>query len=343
MSFVNIEKLPRRTYTEYVTPIQHLKNFSKDLDGPNVYVKRDDLLGLTAGGNKTRKLEFLIADAVESGADTIITCGAVQSNHCRLTLSAAVKEGLKCILVLEEIFPNSFHPKANGNVFLMNLLGAEEIVVVPKGSDMVEEMKKIAQKLENKGRKTYTIPLGGSNEIGSVGYAVCAQEILQQSAELGVEFDYIVVTSGSGGTHAGLVVGLAGEGSDIPVLGISISRDKESIKQIVYDLTRKTAKRVGIHEELSEDLIHCFDEYVGAGYAIETDEMIESVQMIARTEGLLLDPVYTGKTFSGLIGLNKLGHFKKNENILFVHTGGLPTLFSNIDVVLKDIHERIES
>jgi len=177
---MNLAHFPRRRYTEGYTPIEKLPRFTKALGGPDIYIKRDDLLGLTSGGNKTRKLEFLVANALAQGADTLITCGAVQSNHCRLTLAAAVKEGLKCRLVLEERVANSYNPDASGNNFLFRLLGVEEIKVVPGGSDMMREMQGVADELTAEGRMGYIIPGGGSNPIGATGYASCAQEIINQ-------------------------------------------------------------------------------------------------------------------------------------------------------------------
>ncbi|MCL2548687.1 MAG: pyridoxal-phosphate dependent enzyme, partial [Symbiobacteriaceae bacterium] len=176
---MNLANYPRRRYTEGFTPLEHLPRLSEMLGGPDIYIKRDDLLGLTAGGNKTRKLEFLLADALAKGADTLITCGAVQSNHCRLTLAAAVKEGLKCHLVIEERVKDSYHKEASGNNFLFRMLGLtdEDFTIVPGGSKMVEEMEKVAAKLQAKGANPYIIVGGGSNPIGATGYVACAEEI----------------------------------------------------------------------------------------------------------------------------------------------------------------------
>ncbi len=328
---MNLAQFPRRRYTAGKTPIEKLQNFSKVLGGPTIYIKRDDLLGLTAGGNKTRKLEFLMADALAQGADTIITCGAVQSNHCRLTLSAAVKEGLKCCLVLEERVPNSYKEKASGNNFLFHLLGVESITVVPGGSNMMAEMEKVADQLRAKGRKPYIIPGGGSNEIGATGYVACAQEILEQTFELGININHIVCASGSAGTHAGLLTGFYGNNSNIPVTGISVNRKKDVQEEVVYNLVQKTAARVGIKSEIPKETVVVFDDYVGEGYSIPTDGMIEAVNLLAKTEGILLDPVYTGKAMAGLIDLVRKGYFKNDENVLFIHTGGSPALYAYLD------------
>jgi D-cysteine desulfhydrase len=325
---MNLARFARRRYTEGATPLEPAPRFSAALGGPNVFIKRDDLLGLAAGGNKTRKLEFLVADALAQGADTLVTCGAVQSNHCRLTLAAAVKEGLKCRLVLEERVPNSYNPEASGNNFLYRLLGVEKIKVVPGGSDMMKEMREVADEVSAEGRKAYVIPGGGSNPIGATGYVACAEEILSQAFDKGIQFDRVVCASGSAGTHAGLVTGFYGNNSNIPVVGIDVSRPKELQEKLVYDLTQRTAAHVGIKSEIPRDAVLCFGEYVGRGYSIATPEMAEAVRMLARTESILLDPVYTGKAMAGLIDLSRKGFFKKNENVLFVHTGGSPALYA---------------
>jgi len=325
---MNLARFPRRRYTEGMTPIEAAPRFSAAVGGPDIYIKRDDLLGLAAGGNKTRKLEFLVADALAEGADTLITCGAVQSNHCRLTLAAAVKEGLKCRLVLEERVPNSYKPEASGNNFLYRLLGVEAVKVVPGGSDMMKEMKAVAEEVSAAGRRPYIIPGGGSNPIGATGYVACAEEILCQLFDMGLRIDRMVCASGSAGTHAGLVTGLYGNNSNIPIVGIDVSRPKELQEKLVYDLVQKTAARVGIQSEIPRDAVLCFGDYVGRGYSIPTPEMAHAVRLLARTEGVLLDPVYTGKAMAGLIDLARKGFFRNDENILFVHTGGSPALYA---------------
>lgn len=325
---MNLAKFPRRRYTEGYTPLEFLPRFSAAVGGPKLYIKRDDLLGLAAGGNKTRKLEFLVADALAQGADTLITCGAVQSNHCRLTLAAAAKEGLKCWLVLEERVAGSYKPQGSGNNFLFHLLGVEGTKVVPGGSNMLAAMEAVAEELKAKGRKPYIIPGGGSNPIGALGYVSCAQEIIQQSFEKGINFDYIVTTSGSSGTHAGLAVGFWGNQTGIPVIGINISRKKEVQEPLVYDLAEKTAAYLGINETVPKYVIRCFEEYVGPGYSLPTNEMMEAVKLLARTESILLDPVYTGKAMAGLIDLCRKGFFKPDDNVCFIHTGGSPALYA---------------
>lgn len=332
---MNLARIPRRQYTEGCTPIEKVPAFSKALGGPEIYIKRDDLLGLASGGNKTRKLEFLVADALEQGADTLITCGAVQSNHCRLTLAAAVKEGLKCRLVLEERVPGSYNPEASGNNFLYRLLGVEKITVVPGGSNMMAEMQKAADELGAEGRKGYVIPGGGSTPIGATGYVACAEEILTQLFDRGLIIDRVVCASGSTGTHAGLVTGLYGNNANMPVVGINVSRTKEDQEPMVYDLVQRTAEFLDVKTDIPGDAVVCFGDYVGPGYSLPTAGMAEAVRLLARTEGILLDPVYTGKAMAGLIDLVRKGYFNKEEKILFVHTGGSPALYA----YMKDILE----
>jgi D-cysteine desulfhydrase len=330
---MNLAKFPRRRYTEGRTPIEKLSRLSKELAGPTIYMKRDDLLGLAGGGNKTRKLEFLVAEALAQGADTLITCGAVQSNHCRLTLAAAVREGLKCRLVLEERVPGSYSPEAGGNNFLFRLMGVEKIKVVPGGSDMTAAMQAAADEVAGENRKAYVIPGGGSNPVGATGYVACAEEILAQTFELGINIDRIICASGSAGTHAGLVTGFYGNNSNIPVIGINVSRPKVEQEELVYHLVQKTAEHVGVNSGISRKAVVCFDEYVGPGYSLPTPEMAEAVRMLARLEGVLIDPVYTGKAMAGLIDLVRKGAFNQKENILFIHTGGSPALY----VYMSDI------
>ena len=322
---MNLAKFPRRKYTEGFTPIEKLSRLTELLGGPEIYMKRDDLLGLAGGGNKTRKLEFLVAEALGQGADTLITCGAVQSNHCRLTLAAAVKEGLKCQLVLEERVPGSYKPEASGNNFLFQLLGVENIKVVPGGSDM---------KAAKEGRKPYIIPGGGSTPVGATGYVAGAEEILAQTFDMGLNISRVVCASGSTGTHAGLVVGFYGNNSNIPVIGVNVSRKKEMQEEMVYRLVQNTAAHVGVQSEIPRSSVVCFDEYVGPGYSLSTPEMAEAVKMLARYEGILMDPVYTGKAMAGFIDLIRKGYFEKDEKLLFIHTGGSPGLYVYINDIL---------
>lgn len=329
---MNLARFPRRRYSAGWTPIQRLDRLTQALGGSTIYFKRDDMLGLlAAGGNKVRKLEFVVADALGKGVDTLITCGAVQSNHCRLTLAAARKEGLECHLVLEERVPGSFKPHGSGNHFLYQLMGAESIRVVPGGSDMKAEMELTAGELRKKGRRPYIIPGGASNPLGALGYVACAEEILAQAFQEGLRIDKVVCASGSAGTQAGLLVGLWGNNSGIPVVGINVSRPKEAQEELVWALAKETALLAGCSKEIPREEVVCFGDYVGPGYSIPTKQMVEAVEMVARTEGILLDPVYTGKAMAGLLDLVRKGYFSKKENLLFVHTGGSPALFAYME------------
>jgi D-cysteine desulfhydrase len=338
---MNLSQFPRRRYTEGPTPIEFLPRFTEAIGGPDIFIKRDDLLGLTAGGNKTRKLEFLVADALEQKADTLITCGAVQSNHCRLTLAAAVKEGLKCRLVLEERVPGSYNPDASGNNFLFRLLGVEKIEVVAAGSDMGSAMEKVADDLAKEGRRGYIIPGGGSNAIGATGYVSCAQEIQTQLFEKGLNIDRLCVASGSAGTHAGLLTGFLGCNMNIPIVGIGVSRDPEDQDPLVHKVAVETAARVGVNQEIPRDAVVTFGDYWRPKYSVPNQKMVEAVNIMAKTEGILLDPVYTGKAMAGMIDLCRKGYFKKGEKVLYVHTGGSPALYAYINPILgmEDVAE----
>ena len=333
---MNLAQFPRRGYVQEATPIEFLPNFSKALGNKvNVYIKRDDLLPGTAGGNKTRKLDFCIADALAKGCDTIITCGAVQSNHCRLTLAWSVKEGLDCHLVLEERVKNSYNPEASGNNFLFQLLGVKSITVVPGGSNMMGEMEKVAEKLRAAGKKPYIVPGGASNALGALGYVSCMEEIMHQMFEKGLNFDHMVVPSGSAGTHAGIIAGMIGNNINIPVTGIGVNRPKAVQQEAVHKLANEALELIGVEQRVPAEKVVAFDDYVGPGYSLPTDAMVEAVKLLAQTEGILLDPVYSGKAMSGLIDLVRKGYFKEGANILFLHTGGSPALYAYLDSFRK--------
>ncbi|HNQ98463.1 MAG TPA: D-cysteine desulfhydrase [Trueperaceae bacterium] len=330
---MKLTDFPRRRYTAGATPLEPLPRLSAHLGGPNLWIKRDDLLGLAGGGNKTRKLEFLVADAIEKGADTLVTTGAVQSNHCRLTLAAAVKEGLACRLVLEERVANSYSAEASGNNFLFGLLGVEAVTVVPAGTDLMARMTEVAADLAAQGRSAYVIPGGGSNTLGALGYVSCAQELMQQAFETGLRIDHLVTASGSGGTHAGVVAGLTGTSAGVPVTGISVRAAKAPQEEKILGLARATAELAGSRFLPTSDDVVVLDDYVGEGYSLPTDGMIEAVKLFARLDGVLLDPVYTGKAAAGLIDLVRSGAFGRHDNVVFLHTGGSPALYAYQDVL----------
>ncbi len=331
---MNLARFPRRRYTEGRTPIEKLERLSALLGGPDIYIKRDDLLGLAGGGNKTRKLEFLVADAIARGCDTLITVGAVQSNHCRLTLAAAAREGLKCRLLLEERVPSSYNPHASGNNFLYRLLGVEQMKVVPAGTDLGAAMQEMADDVAKRGGKAYVIPGGGSNPLGALGYVACAEELLAQAFDMGSSIDRIVCASGSAGTHAGLITGLIGNNANIPLTGINVRRPRAEQEANVHTLAEQTAELLCVRGGVPRESITALGDWVGPGYSLPTPEMVEAVRMLAQVEGVLLDPVYTGKAMAGLIGLTRQGAFKKGERVLFVHTGGSPALYAYQDVLV---------
>lgn len=331
---MQLTRFPRRQYTHGPTPLEPLRHLSRHLGGPSLYIKRDDLLGLAGGGNKTRKLEFLVADALRAGADTLVTIGALQSNHCRLTLAAAIREGLRCRLVLQERGPGSYDPEASGNNFLYRLLGAEEIRVIEGDADRDAALARVRAELEEEGRQGYAIPVGGSNAIGSLGYVDCAQELLWQAREQGVTIDHIVCASGSMGTHAGLLAGLHAMSAGVRVTGISVSGTGPEQGSKLERLADEVFELLEVDASIPADAVTVFDAYVGAGYPVPTEDGLDAVRELARREGILLDTVYTGKVMAGLIDLVRTGYFEPDENVLFLHTGGAPSLFAHTQELL---------
>ncbi len=338
---MDLSRFPRRRYSVGPTPLEFLPNFTRALaelcpdgQGPQIWIKRDDMLGLTPGGNKTRKLEFLAADAMAQGADTLITCGAPQSNHCRATLSSAIKENMKCRFVIEERVPGSYNADASGNNFLFRLMGVESITVVPAGTNMLVAMQQVAAELAALGRKGYIVPGGGSNAVGGLGYVACAQELQQQFFEQGVQIDKVVVGSGSSGTHGGLLAGFLGNNIQIPIIGIGVSRDPVDQDPLVHKEAQAVADLLGLNMTVPREAVLSFGDWWRPKYSVPNAAMVEAVQMLARTEAILLDPVYTGKIMAGLIGLARKGYFKPDEKVLFIHTGGAPSLHAFEPVVL---------
>jgi D-cysteine desulfhydrase len=331
---MDLSRFPRRRYTQGATPLEPMPNFSRALGGPEIWVKRDDMLGLAPGGNKTRKLEFLVADALEKGADTLVTCGAPQSNHCRITLSAAVKEGLKCRFVIEERVAGSFSEQASGNHFMYRLMGVESIEVVPAGTDMGAAMQRVADALKAEGRRGYIIPGGGSNALGGLGYVACAQELQQQWFEQGLRFDRVVVGSGSSGTHGGLVAGFLGNHIDVPLLGIGVSRDPADQDPLVHREAQAVCDLLGLGITVPREAVVTRGGYWQPKYSVPNARMVEAVQLLARTEAIMLDPVYTGKVMAGMIDLIRRGEIGAKERVLFLHTGGATSLNAYEDILL---------
>jgi len=328
---MKLTQFPRVHITHGPTPLEFMPRLTEALGGPNLYIKRDDCTGLGSGGNKTRKLEFLMADAVKHGADTIITQGATQSNHARQTVAIAAKMGMKCEILLEDRtgFKDASYKKS-GNVFLDHLYGAN-VRELPGGTDMNAAMATVAEELRAAGRKPYIIPGGGSNPIGALGYVTCALEMVNQFNTQDLRVDCVVHATGSAGTQAGLVVGLEGTRSQIPVLGIGVRAAREAQETNVYNLAVKTAELLGVPGSVKRESVMANCDYVGGGYGVPTPGMVEAVTLMARLEGILLDPVYSGKGMAGLIDLCRKGHFKKGENVVFLHTGGAVALYGYMD------------
>jgi L-cysteate sulfo-lyase len=324
---MKLAKFPRLRITHGPTPLEPMKRLSEALGGPNLWIKRDDCTGLASGGNKTRKLEYLMAEALQLGADTVITQGATQSNHARQTVAIASKLGMASHIILEDRTGYTFDDyKHSGNVFLDHLYGAS-VSEVPADTDMNAAMAALADRLRSEGRKPYVIPGGGSNALGALGYVTCALELAHQANEMGVALDSLVHATGSAGTQAGLVVGLAGARTQIPVYGVGVRAPKGPQEERVYKLALETADLLGTPGCVQREDVVANCDYVGPGYGKPTPGMIEAVTMLARLEGLLLDPVYSGKGMAGLIDLCRKGHFKKGQNVVFLHTGGSVALY----------------
>jgi L-cysteate sulfo-lyase len=306
------------------TPLEPMTRLSAALGGPHLWIKRDDQTGLATGGNKTRKLELLVADALARKANVVLTVGAVQSNHCRQTAAAAARAGLDCVLVLRGEAPP--HQQWTGNLFLDDLFGAR--LWWTGDSDPLVALETAANTELAAGKKPYVIPYGGSNAIGAAAYALAFEELWQQMQAQGLHFDRVVFASSSGGTQAGLITGAAACGFGGQVLGISVDKTGGYLRETVAAILVPTAEYLELGLELGLNDVHVNDDYLGAGYAILTAAEREAVRLAARSEGLLLDPVYTGKAMAGLIGMIRKGEIEAGENVLFWHTGGTPALFA---------------
>lgn len=323
---MHLARFPRARFAHLPTPLEAAPRLGEALGGLNLFIKRDDCTGLAGGGNKTRKLEFLVGAALAAGADTLVTQGAVQSNHVRQTIAAAAKFGLACEVILEErVATNAIDYQGSGNVLLDHLLGGKSRRV-PAGSDMNAALEQVAEEIRAKGGKPYVIPGGGSNTIGALGYVDCALELVRQADAQGLKIDRIVTATGSAGTHAGLVAGLALAGADIPVLGIGVRAPKETQEANVHKLAVATAEMLGHGDRVTREMTVADCDYVGEGYGLVDEAVIEALKLAARTEGVLLDPVYSGKAMKGLIALAQQGMFK-GETVVFLHTGGAQGLF----------------
>ena len=309
------------------TPLQPLLRLSQSVGGPSLYIKRDDCTGLAMGGNKARKLEFLMADARSRKADVIVATGALQSNHVRQTAAAAAHLGLECHVVLEERLPSADEIyRSSGNILLDRLFGAS-VHLVDAADTSREAARKLIDKLVDAGRSPYLVPDGGSDEVGAIGYVECASEVIRQATELGIDFDYIVHATNSGGTQAGLVAGLTHLGSGTRVIGVSVRRDRVAQETLVRDLVSRVTLKLNLRAGADGNVV-VNEDYIGPAYGVADPTTWEAVRRMAEYEGILLDPVYTGKAMACLLGLIRNGQISARGKVLFLHTGGTPALFA---------------
>ncbi len=324
---MHFSRFPRIRLAHLPTRLEPMPRLSEALGGAELWIKRDDCTGLSTGGNKTRKLEFLMAEAKAQGADMVMTQGATQSNHARQTAAFAARIGLDCHILLEDRTQSSdANYNNNGNVFLDRLHGATTEKRAG-GLDMAREMEAVAERFRAEGRNVYVIPGGGSNPTGALGYANCAMELVTQANDMGLKIDHIVHATGSAGTQAGLIAGLKAINANIPLLGIGVRAPKQKQEENVFKLAEATAEKLGCPGVVTRKDVVANCDYVGEGYGLPTPGGIEAIELFARLEGILLDPVYSGKGAAGLIDLARKGHFKKGEKVVFIHTGGSAALF----------------
>ena len=321
---MRINKLPRFGLAQLPTPVERLERLTRELGGPELVIKRDDLTGLALGGNKTRKLEFLIGDALARGADTVVTVGAAQSNHCRQTAAAACKAGLECELILNGERPET----SNGNLLLDRLFGAREHWI--ERDQRAEKLREVAEELRARGRKPYVIGVGGSNGIGATGYVVAMLELVEQLRAGALKVDHILFGTSSGGTQAGIELGARITGFAGKLHGLSIDKNEPEhleYEQEVAQIANECAEYIGSEARLAAEEISVVYGYKGEGYGVVGDLEREAIGLMARCEGIVLDPVYSGRAFGALVDLIRRGMFKRGETVLFWHTGGTPALF----------------
>jgi L-cysteate sulfo-lyase len=334
---MHLARFPRVKLCHAPTPLEFMPNLTRELGGPQLWIKRDDCTGVATGGNKNRKLEFLMGEALALGATHIVTQGAVQSNHVRQTAAVAAKLGLKCTALLEHrVQTNDSDYNDGGNVLMDRLMGTT-IEYRPGGTDMQAAIEEVGARLKAAGEIPYVIPGGGSNPTGALGYANVALELLAQANEMGLRIDLLVHATGSAGTQAGLVCGLEALNSGIHVLGIGVRNPKDRQEAAVHKLAEATAAKLGLKGGIRREAVEANCDYVGAGYGIPTEGMGEAVAMLARLEGIFLDPVYSGKGMAGLIDLIRKGTFGRDENVVFLHTGGQVGLFAYADFFTKSL------
>ncbi len=318
-----LARLPRVDLGKWPTPLHELPRLSDALGGPRIFIKRDDLSGLAFGGNKCRKLEYLLSDAKQRGVDTLIATGSAQSNFALQMAAAACKLGMKSYLVLFK----GLHPEMQGNMLLHSILGSKvSLVDIADSKEMFtvlpQRMNQLADELRSQGCNPWIIPVGGSVPLGTAGWAYAAEEIERQLGEQGIDIQHVILANGSGGTQAGLVLGFKYLRTPVKVIGISVLSKRNEAKNTVVTQVNETAKLLGLDIAMTPEEVTVYDDYIGQGYGIPTREGIEAVKLVARTEAILLDPVYTGKSMAGLVDLIRKGVFSKNESVLFVHSGG---------------------
>jgi len=324
---MHLARFPRVRLFPTPTPLEKLANLSRHLGGPEIWIKRDDCTVVATGGNKIRKLEFLVGEAQAQGATHLVTQGAVQSNHVRQTAAVAARFGMKCTALLEHRIDTNDRDYLNSGNVLLDRLFDTAIEYRPGGADMNAEAEAKGAALRSAGERAYVIPGGGSNPVGALGYVSCAQELLQQVDEMGLRIDRVVTATGSAGTQAGLVVGLEGCNAGVPVLGIGVRLPRDRQEANVHRLAEATAEHLGLRGGVARSAVVANCDYVGPGYWQPTPWMTEAVMMLARLEGVLLDPVYSGKAMAGLIDLVRKGEIRKGETVVFLHTGGAVGLF----------------
>lgn len=335
-----IQKFPKRSLIHLPTPLIKLENLSKKLDGPNIYIKRDDMTGLAFGGNKSRKLEYIMQDVLDKKADTIVTWAGLQSNWCLQTAAAARKFGITPVLVLFDVY--DLPMEYDGNLLLDLFLDADiRIKEVGKGSvlhleNVDEILEETAREMKERGHTPYIAPIGGSAvggsmdiPLGAISYVNAFAEMMGQAKDVGIDMDHVIHASGSGGTQAGLAVGAKALSDKARILGISVSEEKATYCEYVMDIAMDTLSALDMELELANDDILIFDEYLGEGYGEVDEEVTEAIRLMGVSEGIFLDPVYTGKAMVALIDLIKKGYFQRDDNVVFFHTGGTAALFPN--------------
>jgi D-cysteine desulfhydrase family pyridoxal phosphate-dependent enzyme len=328
--FMQLGKFPRVRLASLPTPLEEMPRLTEILGGPRLLIKRDDLTGLALGGNKARKLEFLLGEARASGADVVVTTGALQSNHARITAAAARKLGMRAVLVLSGEEPAEYQ----GNLLLDIIFGAEVRVIQSEEEYvLLATMEDVARELSREGHRPYLIPTGGSTALGVCAYIEAAMELLLQANGMGVAVDAIVHATSSGGTQAGLFVGMKLAQARVQLVGISAGPPREVVERRVTTLVDDVSRLLRLDLRGHPDDLIVLDGYVGEGYGIPSPECLEAIRLVARTEGILLDPVYTGKAMAGLIDWIRQGRFEPSQTVVFWHTGGVPALFAHARVL----------